>query len=276
MKNAKKDPVAQYNIERWAALARNRAVFTRPQLDLDAATARMLVDPQGRLGDLKDRPVLCLASGGGQQSVAFALLGANVTVVDLSAAQLEQDRFAAAHYGLEIQTVEADMRDLSVLAPSTFDLVYQPYSINFVPDATVVFGEVARLLREGGLYHFQSANPCFAGLLAESWDGQGYPLHLPYVQGALIEYNDEAWIFRGDTPGEAIHRPREYRHTLGTLINGLTAHGFLMVRLDEENLGHPDMEAVPGTTEHFTAVAPPWLRFWASFRPNLLGMPQDG
>jgi SAM-dependent methyltransferase len=272
MKSPKKDPIAQYNIERWAALARNRAVFTRPQLDLDVSTARNLIDPNERLGDLADRQVLCLASGGGQQSVAFALLGATVTVVDLSAAQLEQDRLAAAHYGFEVYTVEADMRDLSALAASAFDLVYQPYSINFVPDATVVFDEVARLLREGGLYHFQSANPSFAGLLAESWDGQGYPLRLPYVQGALIEYNDEPWVFRGDVPGEAIHRPREYRHTLGTIINGLTAHGFLIARVEEENLGQPDIQAAPGTTEHFTAVAPPWLRFWATFRPNLLGL----
>ena len=40
--------------------------------------------------------VLCLAAGGGQQSVAFALLGANVTVFDLSETQLEHDRLAAA------------------------------------------------------------------------------------------------------------------------------------------------------------------------------------
>jgi SAM-dependent methyltransferase len=216
--------------------------------------------------------VLCLASGGGQQSVVFALLGATVTVSDLSAAQLERDRHAAAHYGMDIRTVEADMRDLLSLEPSAFDLVYQPYSLNFVPDATVVFGEIARLLRTGGLYHFQCTNPCFTGLLAESWDGQGYPLRLPYVQGVLVEYKDESWIFRGDTPGEAIHRPREYRHTLGTLISGLAERGFLILGMQEEHLGQPDIEAAPGTTEHFTAVAPPWLRFWASFRPDLLGL----
>jgi SAM-dependent methyltransferase len=266
------DPVATYNRERWEALARNQAVFTRPHLDLDLSTARTLVDPWGKLGDLAGRQVLCLASGGGQQSVAFALLGATVTVSDLSATQLERDRLAAAHYGVEMRTVEADMRDLSSLEASSFDLVYQPYSLNFVPDARVVFGEVARVLKTGGLYHFQCANPCFTGLLAESWDGQGYPLRLPYVQGALIEYNDESWVFRGDLPNEAVQRPREYRQTLGTLINGLVASGFHILGLEEENLGEPDSQASPGTTEHFTAVAPPWLRFWASFRPNLLGL----
>ena len=264
------DPVAQYNIERWEALVRNNAVFTRPRLDLDASAARDLIDPSHRLGELVGRQVLCLASGGGQQSVAFALLGASVTVVDLSAAQLERDHMAAAHYGLEIRTIEADMRDLSRLESAAFDLVYHPYSLNFVPDVTRVFGEVARILRPAGLYHFQCANPCFAGLTAASWDGQGYPLRLPYIQGLRIEYEDESWIFRGEIPGQAIAPPREYRHTLGTLINGLVGAGFLILGIMEDNLGEPDIHAAPGTTEHFTAVAPPWLRFWASYRPDLL------
>jgi SAM-dependent methyltransferase len=266
------DPVAQYNIERWTALVHHNAIFTRPALELNASTARSLVDPEARLGDLSGQQVLCLASGGGQQSVAFALLGAIVTVVDLSAAQLEQDRLAAAHYKMDIQTVEADMRDLSQLEPSAFDLVYQPYSINFVPDPTIVFGEVARMLRPEGIYNLQCANPCFAGLVAEDWDGQGYPLRLPYVQGEPIEYDDEPWVFRGEMPSEMIHRPREYRHTLGTLINGLTSRGFLILNMEEEYLGIPDFQAAPGTTEHFTAVAPPWLRFSTSFRPGLSGL----
>lgn len=92
------DEVAQYNIERWRALTQTNALFTRPYLTLDEAAARARLDPEGRLGDLRGKNVLCLAGGGGQQSVAFALLGANVTVVDLSEEQLQTDRAAAAYY----------------------------------------------------------------------------------------------------------------------------------------------------------------------------------
>src|ERR1700738_3410669 len=107
------DEISNYNRERWNALARANALFTRPALHLDAATARQKIDPDGRLGELAGKHVLCLASGGGQESVAFALLGVHVTVCDLSDAQLERDREAAAHYGLSIETVQGDMRDLS-------------------------------------------------------------------------------------------------------------------------------------------------------------------
>ena len=70
------DDIARYNMARWDALVRARAVFTRPWLDLTPDEARQMVDPDGRLGEMAGRRVLCLAGGGGQQSAAFGLLGA--------------------------------------------------------------------------------------------------------------------------------------------------------------------------------------------------------
>ena len=270
------DPIAEYNQQRWAALVQANAIFTRPQLDLDEAAARALVDPEGRLGEVRGKRVLCLASGGGQQSVAFALLGARVTVVDLCAEQLEQDRAAAAHYGLAPEIVQADMRDLSALPAAAFDLVYHPYSINFVPDARIVFGEVARRLRDGGLYRFDCANPCFAGLLIQDWDGKGYPLWRPYADGAEIHYPDEPWVFGGAPPVGSINQPREYKHTLGTLINGLIEQGFALQQVIEGYLCQPDIAAAPGTMAHVMAIAPPILRFWAIRRQGRSSSPRAG
>ncbi|MFL5664220.1 MAG: SAM-dependent methyltransferase, partial [Ktedonobacteraceae bacterium] len=78
------DEIAQYNTQRWKSLTHVNALFTRPALQLDVTSARQQIDPEGRLGDLTGKRVLCLASGGGQQSAIFGLLGAQVTVFDLS------------------------------------------------------------------------------------------------------------------------------------------------------------------------------------------------
>jgi hypothetical protein len=43
----------------------------------------------------------------------------------------------------------------------------------------------------------------------------------------------------------------------------LAAHHFVILRVEEEHLGEPDIGAAPGSIEHFTAIVPPWLRFWA-------------
>ena len=263
------DDVSRYNLERWNALVRANALFTRPVLHLDATTARQRIDSEGLLGELAGKRVLCLASGGGQQSVAFALLGAQVTVYDLSDAQLERDREAAAHYGVPIESVQGDMRDLSHFTDDSFDIVWHPYSINFVPEIEKVFSEVARVLCNKGLYHLHFANPFFSGLTERDWNGQGYSLKHPYVDGAEITYEDQDWVYsRNENASEAIPSPREYRHTLSTVVNGLAAHGFVIRHLsDTMDLSH-DEQAEPGTWDHFVAFAPPWLAIWTWYYPD--------
>jgi SAM-dependent methyltransferase len=224
------------------------------------------------VGDLKDKTVLLLASGGGQQSAAFALLGARVTVVDLSEKQLERDREAADHYGVEIETVQADMRDLSALNIAAFDLVYHPYSLNFVPDAGEVFRQVARVLRPGGMYYFMCANPFASGLTERSWGGAGYLLKEPYQQGAKIVYQDSDWVYDQTKYPDArpIDGPQEFRQTLSTLMNGLIEQGFIILRTKEIMADVFDPDAAPGSWDHFTAIMPPWLAFWVVYRPDIL------
>ena len=263
------DKIAKYNAERWRALVEANALFTRPALNLDIASARERVDAEGRLGNLAGRDVLCLASGGGQQSVAFALLGANVTVFDLSAGQLERDAQAATHYGVDIKIVQGDMRDLSCFEKKAFDIVYHAYSLGFVPDARAVFRQVARVLRAGGIYYFNCANPFLMGLSERDWNGEGYTLKHPYLEGAEITYEDPDWVYDRNRTDEPIRLPREYRHTLSSLIGGLVEQGFLISHVSDYTDFDPDSKAEPGTWEHFVSIAPPWLSFWASYRPDL-------
>lgn len=257
--NPAMDDIARYNIQRWQALAEAGALFRRPR-EFTAVSAREWLDPGNRLGDVAGRAVLCLAGGGGQQSAALAALDAIVTVVDLSGAQLERDRAVAVRDGVSIRTICADMRDLSMLAPGSFDWVWQPYSLNFVPDARQVFAQVARVLRPGGRYRLSCANPFVAGLTERDWNGDGYTLRRPYVDGADLTYPDQPWVHAA---GSAVPSPREFRHTLSTLVNGLVDAGFRLEHLDDVSDGSPSASAEPGSWDHFTAVAPPWLTFWA-------------
>ncbi len=256
------DAVAQYNQARWKALAEANALFTRPRLDLDVDTARAFVDPTRLLGELKGKDVLCLAGGGGQQSAAFALLGANVTVVDLSSEQLERDLHVAKPYGFEIRTLQADMRDLSTLEENSFDVVHQAYSLNFVPNCLEVFAQAARVLRSGGLYRVACANPFTMGAKSSDWNGSGYIFGEPYVQDAVITYDDQDWVYNRESNVE-IAKPVEYRHTLSTIVNGLIGSGFSILHVSDSSDMHPDAASDPGSWNHFVAYAPPWLSFLA-------------
>ena len=84
------DLVYRFNKERWDTLVKADALFSRPWLTETKDSALQRLDPSGRLGNVSGKDVLCLAGGGGQQSVAFALNGSRVSVFDLSDGQLQR------------------------------------------------------------------------------------------------------------------------------------------------------------------------------------------
>ena len=261
------DEIARYNQARWKELVRASALFTRPKLNLDEDSARELIDSGGRYGDVSGKDVLCLASGGGQQSAAFALLGARVTIFDLSAEQLDRDREAAEHYGFDIKIVQGDMRDLSCFEEANFDIVYHGYSLSFVPDADKVFREVARVLRKGGIYHFSYANPFVMGIQQTDWNGEGYVLKKTYIDKAQISYEDQDWVYERNEQ-VSVTKPIEYRHALSSLFNGLIENKFIIFHVSDNCDMFPDENAEPGSWDHLVAFAPPWLSFWAYYRPD--------
>lgn len=252
------DRIAAANEQWWEKMVKERCGFTRPWLDLDRRRILQYCSgslttpndplsamfPRSVLSGVEGKDVLCLASGGGQQSAVFGLLGARVTVVDLAEGQLDGDRRAAAHYGYEVNTIRADMRDLSCIGDESFDLVYQAPSMSYVPDVRQVYSEVARVLRTGGLYRVALTNPAVQFVDTDSWDGEGYRITLPYA------------VRRVDMDGEdAI----QFRHYLSDMFNGLIAVGLSIQQVQEApcHLQH-NAEARPGSWEHILMYVP-WI-----------------
>jgi SAM-dependent methyltransferase len=262
------DELTAFNKERWEALAAADVEWSRPFLDLDLVAARKWLEGEGAgfaggLEDLERKHVLCLAGGGGQQSAVFGVLGAHVTVLDFSETQLDRDMEAAKHYGYSVRLERGDMRDLSRFSDGAFDIVWHPYSISFIPDPKPVFWEAARVLRAGGTYRLEFANPFIDGLNEEDWDGRGYPLRRTYITGAELVDADPNWdIFKEDGSVQRIVGPREFRHTLSSVLNELIGLGFCLLGISEGPIGG-DPRANAGTWQHFITVAPPWLSIWA-------------
>lgn len=259
------DELIHYNQARWNELVKAGVMYSRPYLELNVEAANQVVNPQGMMDPVQGRRVLCLAAGGGQQSAAFGLLGAEVTVLDFSGAQLERDQEALAHYGLQARLVLGDMRDLSRFEDASFDLIWHAYSINFVPDTAPVFDEVARVLRPGGQYRVEWSNPFLNGVEGSSWNGQGYLLKHVYQDGEM-RFDSAHWSIEGvDGVVREVEGPREFNHTLSTVVNGLIGRGFQLQGIWEERSGDPHAE--PGSWAHFLAFVPPYLTLWARYRP---------
>ncbi len=264
--SAPSDPqVARDNQPRWDALSKAGVLYARPFLELDEAQCRTFLDSDGLLDNPVDRAVLVLAGGGGQQGACFAWLGARVTVLDLSTEQLRREQEAAAVHGYAIRLEHGDMRDLSRFPARTFDIVYHPHSINFVPDVGEVFREVARVLRPGGQYRVDMHNP-FTQLVPEDRfeAGFGYGLlHLYRDQEVDLKavFGTDQWVVdRKNGEQVSVDHPRSWVHTFGTVTRALYRSGFVLECLSEELPAVRD--PAPGSWDHYMGVVCPYLRFW--------------
>lgn len=238
-------------------MVKEKCGFTKPWLDLDIKILQKLADdelknppeplndicPISVLADVKGKDVLCLASGGGQQSAVFGLLGANVTVVDIADGQLDGDKKAAAHYGYKVKIIQGDMSDLSMLKDNSFDLVYQTPSMCYIPDVKKVYSEVARVLRSGGLYRADAQNPLSQFIDESSWDGEGYRISVPYAVKEKQRSENENVL--------------EYRHHLSEIFNGLIECGFVIEHVEEMPKGlYQSEEDKPGSWGHSLLYIP--------------------
>jgi SAM-dependent methyltransferase len=173
--------------------------------------------------------LLGLACGGGQQGPVFAALGANVTIFDNSPAQLARDQEVAVRDGLSIRTVEGDMRDLSVFADETFDLVFHPVSNVFCPEVLPVWREAFRVLRHGGLLLAGFANPIYYvfGTVLEDQKTLKARYSIPYSDVETFSPEElEAYMNDGT--------PFEFGHSLTDLLGGQTDAGFAITGLYED------------------------------------------
>lgn len=181
--------------------------------------------------DMKSKKVLCLASGGGQQGPIMAALGAQVTVFDNSIKQLEKDEFVAKRDGLHINTVQGDMKDLSVFDDEYFDLIIHPWSNGFVDNVLPVWQECSRVLKKNGILIAGFGNPIeYIFDLGELMKGNFVVKHkIPYSD--LEHQDDEAVAAVCKEEGFI------FGHTLTDQIQGQIQAGFAIVGFYEDNGG---------------------------------------
>lgn len=229
------------------------STFAKVATDDECRRPLEVLDGRGWLpASVAGLEVLCLAAGGGWQSILYAAAGATVTVVDLSPGMLDLDRREAERRGFRVRLVEASMDDLGELGDGAFDIVHQPVSTCYVPDLAAVYGEIARVLREGGVYISQHKQP--ASLQVTHRDARDrYVLGVPYYrEGPLPDVPDRS--YREERTAEFLHRWEE-------LVGGLCAAGFVIEALSEPYRGDPN--APPGDFHHRGNFVPPYVRMKA-------------
>ena len=177
-------------------------------------------------GKLTGTKLLGLASGGGQQMPIFAALGAECTVLDYSAKQLECEKIVAEREDYHINIVKADMTKRLPFDDNTFDIIFHPVSNCYIEDVYHVWNECFRVLRKGGVLLAGMDN----GINFLFSDHDAHPL----VATDKVPYNplkDPALYEKcmAESDGSL-----QFSHTMEEQIGGQLKAGFVLTHLYED------------------------------------------
>jgi SAM-dependent methyltransferase len=186
--------------------------------------------PEEWLIDARDRQILCLGGGGGQQAPLLATVGPT-TSFDNSGVQLNLDVKVAQENDLDLKVVKGDMADLGVFENGFFDLIVNPCSTCFVPDLAPVWQECYRVLAPGGTMISGHLNPIYFMIdhdRIESSEQLEITRPVPYA--------DTAWLSKEELDSKVANlEPLTYGHTLTQLIGGQLSAGFTLIDMFEDN-----------------------------------------
>ncbi len=251
------------NRRAWDRLAETGSQFARIASDEECARPLETLDSRGWLpASVAGLRVLCLASGGGWQSILYAVAGAEVTVVDLSPSMLALDDRESRRRGVSVRLIPGSMDDLSMLPDASFDIVHHPVSTCYIRDLQAVYREAARVSKPGALYISQHKQPtCLQ--ISERDRQDRYVLGIGYYhEGPLPPVSDDSYR----EPGAV-----EYLHRWQDLVGGLCRAGYVLEDLVEPKRGDPT--APPGHFRHRGLWTPPFVRLKARRTATLPSTP---
>jgi 2-polyprenyl-3-methyl-5-hydroxy-6-metoxy-1,4-benzoquinol methylase len=221
--------------------------------------ARLRQDPHKRLGalatylgTLEGKKVINLLGSHGSKAIAMALLGAHVTVVDISRenAQYAQDVAQAAN--IELRYLISDVLSLAENEiNSSYDLVVMElgilhYFVDLAPLAELVF----RLLRPHGRLILQDFHPISTKLITST--GKKHKVNGNYFDKTL---HDTPVAFSKHLPTEqqtSTKKVYQRRWTLGEIVTAFASSGLFIRQLEEEPNAKIDDIGLP---KLFTLVA---------------------
>ncbi|PKO08959.1 MAG: SAM-dependent methyltransferase [Chloroflexi bacterium HGW-Chloroflexi-2] len=126
------------------------------------------------VGDVLGKSLAHLLCHIGTDTLSWALLGAQVTGIDISSESLKYARLLTDKMGINANFVEADVMEVIEQVHEKFDIVFASTGVLcWIPDIQRFAQTVKHLLKDGGFFYLHDGHPFRLVMNAE--DGKTYP-----------------------------------------------------------------------------------------------------
>jgi 2-polyprenyl-3-methyl-5-hydroxy-6-metoxy-1,4-benzoquinol methylase len=269
---AKNDPSVQAIKSHLQSLQRHNSLLNQAAWNEDAYAAwihrhgtpeamaeRICKDPWSRLsslsrqlGPLTGKKVINLLGSHGAKAIAMALLGADVTIVDIAQENARYACEVASAAGVTIRYIIADVLQLSDKElDSSYDLVLMELGIlHYFIDLEPLARVVEQLLQVGGRLVLQDFHPLTTKLIVSR--GKKHKVEANYFDKTLIVKNVAVSKHLPDAEQKTPQRVYLRQWTLGEIVSAFAAAGLFIRSLEEEPNSKIDDIGLPKT---FTLVA---------------------
>lgn len=185
--------------------------------------------PTDWLGEVVGKDILCVACGGGQQTLLLALKGANVTSLDNSARQLDRDRESASKHQVVVETILGSMDSAQSYPNHQYDYIILGMGAQFVEDISKVFPLIQERLKTNGTFIGAFVNPVCYLFDWEAYENNKMEIKykVPYSDLTSISQIERVRVIGEDSPVE-------FGHSLEQIFRGVTQAGMIIHDYIEE------------------------------------------
>ncbi|WP_433773520.1 class I SAM-dependent methyltransferase [Bacillus wiedmannii] len=183
----------------------------------------------------KGKRIINLLGSKGNKAVSLALLGADVTIVDISASNAKYANELAEAADVSIQYIVSDVLDVKL--PESFDIVLLELGVlHYFLDLKPLFTKISQLLKPGGMLILRDYHPMYTKLLGV--DHPSFRAGGNYFDEELIEDDVAYSILLTESQKESLPKTTIRRWTLGEIISTLASASLRIEKLVEEHGPH--------------------------------------
>lgn len=185
--------------------------------------------------NLQGKRIINLLGSKGNKAVAFALLGADVTVVDISESNAKYATELADAAGVSIEYIVSDV--LEITPSQSFDVVLLELGVlHYFLDLKPLFQLISGLLKNGGTFILRDYHPLYTKLLAT--DDPKFKANGDYFFEEIIEDTVAYSSLLDKTKQETLPKTLIRRWTLGEIITEVAGANLHIEKFTEEHGPH--------------------------------------